>query len=49
MQMSLARGGLIVAQFFTLCTTPLIYVLMDGLRRRNPRPTHFAAGAERGH
>jgi len=27
-------GGLIVAQLFTLYTTPVIYVLMDGLRRR---------------
>jgi multidrug efflux pump subunit AcrB len=25
-------GGLIVAQFFTLYTTPVIYVLMDGFR-----------------
>jgi hydrophobe/amphiphile efflux-1 (HAE1) family protein len=30
-------GGLIVAQFFTLYTTPVIYVLMDGLRRRKPK------------
>jgi hydrophobe/amphiphile efflux-1 (HAE1) family protein len=29
-------GGLIVAQLFTLYTTPVIYVLMDGLRRRTP-------------
>jgi multidrug efflux pump subunit AcrB len=29
-------GGLIVAQLFTLYTTPVIYVLMDGLRRRKP-------------
>jgi hydrophobe/amphiphile efflux-1 (HAE1) family protein len=33
-------GGLIVAQLFTLYTTPVIYVLMDGLRRR--RPTRVA-------
>jgi hydrophobe/amphiphile efflux-1 (HAE1) family protein len=39
-------GGLIVAQFFTLYTTPVIYVLMDGLRRRKPRTAHFAAGTE---
>ena len=39
-------GGLIVAQFFALYTTPVIYVLMDGLRRREPIPVHFAAGAE---
>jgi multidrug efflux pump len=30
-------GGLIVAQLFTLYTTPVIYVLMDGLRRRKPK------------
>jgi multidrug efflux pump len=28
-------GGLIVAQFFTLYTTPVIYVMIDRLRRRN--------------
>jgi multidrug efflux pump subunit AcrB len=39
-------GGLIVAQFFTLYTTPVIYVLMDGLGRRKPRPSHFAAGTQ---
>jgi multidrug efflux pump subunit AcrB len=27
-------GGLVVAQLFTLYTTPVIYLLMDGLRRR---------------
>jgi multidrug efflux pump subunit AcrB len=31
-------GGLIVAQFFTLYTTPVIYILMDGLRRRVAKP-----------
>jgi hydrophobe/amphiphile efflux-1 (HAE1) family protein len=31
-------GGLIVAQLFTLYTTPVIYVMMDGLRRRRPAP-----------
>ena len=36
-------GGLIVAQLFTLYTTPVIYVLMDGLRRRRPAlPAGFA-------
>ena len=39
-------GDLVVAQFFTLYTTPVIYVLMDDLRRRKPIPVHFAAGAE---
>jgi membrane fusion protein, multidrug efflux system len=34
-----------LAEFFTLYTTPVIYVLMDGLRRRKPKPAHFAAGA----
>jgi hydrophobe/amphiphile efflux-1 (HAE1) family protein len=39
-------GGLIVAQLFTLYTTPVIYLMMDGLRRRGPAPAalpHFAA------
>jgi multidrug efflux pump subunit AcrB len=39
-------GGLIVAQLFTLYTTPVIYLMMDGLRRRRPAPAalpHFAA------
>jgi multidrug efflux pump subunit AcrB len=31
-------GGLIVAQVFTLYTTPVIYVLMDRLRRRRATP-----------
>jgi multidrug efflux pump len=30
-------GGLMVAQFFTLYTTPIIYVMIDSLRRRRPR------------
>ena len=29
-------GGLIVAQLFPLDTTPVIYLLMAGLRRRRP-------------
>jgi multidrug efflux pump subunit AcrB len=39
-------GGLVVAQLFTLYTTPVIYLMMDGLRRRRPAPAalpHFAA------
>jgi hypothetical protein len=39
-------GGLIVAQLFTLYTTPVIYLMMDGLRQRRPAPAalpHFAA------
>jgi multidrug efflux pump subunit AcrB len=38
-------GGLVVAQLFTLYTTPVIYLMMDGLRRRRPAPAalpHFA-------
>jgi multidrug efflux pump subunit AcrB len=31
-------GGLIVAQLFTLYTTPVIYVLMDQLRRKRVSP-----------
>jgi hypothetical protein len=31
---------------FPFYTTPVIYLLMDGLRRRNPGPAHFAAGGE---
>jgi hydrophobe/amphiphile efflux-1 (HAE1) family protein len=31
-------GGLIVAQLFTLYTTPVIYLMMNGLRRRTPAP-----------
>jgi multidrug efflux pump len=41
-------GGLIVAQLFTLYTTPVIYVLMDRLRRRKTAvaPTEiFPAGS----
>jgi multidrug efflux pump subunit AcrB len=42
-------GGLIVTQFFTLFTTPVIYVMMDGLRRRHPEtgPRKAAAAAWR--
>ncbi len=29
-------GGLIASQFLTLITTPVVYVLMDKLRRRGP-------------
>ena len=36
-------GGLIASQFFTLLTTPAVYVLLDGLRgRRRPRATSHA-------
>lgn len=29
-------GGLIASQLLTLLTTPVVYVLMDKLRRRSP-------------
>ncbi|HBF49288.1 MAG TPA: hypothetical protein DDX04_01685, partial [Massilia sp.] len=29
-------GGLIASQLLTLLTTPVVYVLMDKLRRRTP-------------
>jgi len=38
-------GGLIVAQLFTLYTTPVIYVLMDRLRRRKAALAPSAAFA----
>ncbi len=44
-------GGLLVSQFLTLCTTPVVYLALDGLRRRrppNPRRPAAAAGAATG-
>ena len=38
-------GGLLVSQVLTLYTTPVIYLLIDRLRRREPRQ---GAGAPRG-
>jgi multidrug efflux pump len=38
-------GGMVVSQVLTLCTTPVIYLLIDRLRRR-PEPTGIAAPAE---
>jgi multidrug efflux pump len=32
-------GGLIASQVLTLLTTPVVYVVLDKLRRRKPRPT----------
>jgi len=39
-------GGLIVSQVLTLYTTPVIYLLIDRLRRRRPRPAAVAVPAE---
>jgi multidrug efflux pump len=36
-------GGLIASQVLTLITTPVVYVLLDKLRRRRPRPRPRAA------
>jgi len=38
-------GGLIVAQLFTLYTTPVIYLIMDDLRRVMPRRRPGSASA----
>ena len=35
-------GGLIASQLLTLLTTPVVYVLMDKLRRRSPNERHLA-------
>jgi multidrug efflux pump len=35
-------GGLIASQMLTLLTTPVVYVLMDKLRRRAPNEKHLA-------
>ena len=35
-------GGLIASQLLTLLTTPVVYVLMDKLRRRAPNEKHLA-------
>ena len=37
-------GGLIASQVLTLLTTPVVYVLLDKLRRRKPRTTRLDAG-----
>jgi multidrug efflux pump len=39
-------GGLLVSQILTLYTTPVIYLLIDRLRRRRSRPVPAAAPAE---
>ena len=35
-------GGLIASQLLTLLTTPVVYVLMDKLRRRGANEVHLA-------
>ena len=35
-------GGLIASQLLTLLTTPVVYVLLDKLRRRSPRSASSA-------
>jgi multidrug efflux pump len=37
-------GGLIASQLLTLLTTPVVYVLLDKLRRRKDDETHLARG-----
>ena len=37
-------GGLIASQLLTLLTTPVVYVLLDRLRRRRPDQAHLARG-----
>jgi multidrug efflux pump len=37
-------GGLFVSQMSTLYTTPVIYLLIDRLRRRSSRPRSGAGG-----
>jgi len=39
-------GGLFVSQILTLYTTPVIYLLIDRLKRRRPEPDAIAAPAE---
>jgi multidrug efflux pump len=38
-------GGLIASQLLTLLTTPVVYVLLDKLRRRGAHELHLARGA----
>jgi multidrug efflux pump len=39
-------GGLIASQLLTLLTTPVVYVLLDKLRRRGPSERHLSRHAE---
>ena len=38
-------GGLVASQLLTLLTTPVVYVLLDKLRRRGAHELHLARGA----
>ena len=40
-------GGLIASQLLTLLTTPVVYVLLDKLRRRAPDERHLSRAGER--
>jgi multidrug efflux pump len=39
-------GGLIASQLLTLLTTPVVYILLDKLRRRSPDEQALARSAE---
>ena len=39
-------GGLIASQVLTLLTTPVVYILLDKLRRRSPGEQALARTAE---
>ena len=38
-------GGLIASQLLTLLTTPVVYLLLDKLRRRSANERHLSRGA----
>ena len=39
-------GGLVASQLLTLLTTPVVYVLLDKLRRRRPDERQLARGID---
>jgi multidrug efflux pump len=39
-------GGLIASQLLTLLTTPVVYLLLDGLRRRGADERHLSRGGD---
>ena len=39
-------GGLIASQLLTLLTTPVVYLLLDKLRRRTPAERELARGGD---